>query len=132
MNLAKKKDLASRVLGVGKERIFFNPKNLNEISEAITRQDILDLHSKGIIKIKEKKGRKKIEKRKNKRGPGKIKKRVRDKKQEYVKLTRKLRKYLKILKLQNKISLEKYYELRKKIKAKYFRNLKHLKEVLKE
>ncbi len=132
MNLKNKKEFAARVLGVGKERVFFNQENLNEITEALTRQDILDLHSKGAIKIKEKKGRKKVEKRKHKRGPGKIKKRVKNKKREYVLLTRKLRRFLKVLKIKNKINKEKYYEMRKKIKAHYFRSLKHLQEVLKE
>ncbi|MEM4181683.1 MAG: 50S ribosomal protein L19e [Candidatus Pacearchaeota archaeon] len=131
MNLAKKKELAAKVFGVGKKRIYFNPEHLSEISEALTRQDILDLKEKGIIKIKEKNGRRKIEKRKHKRGHGKIKKRVRNKKQEYVKLTRKLRNYIRNLKMHKKIDLEKYYEIRKKIKAKYFRSLKHLQEFLK-
>ena len=40
MNLSKKKKLAAKTLGVGKGRLQFKQENLNEIKEAITRQDI--------------------------------------------------------------------------------------------
>ncbi len=59
MNLEKKKKLAARTLNVGKERIIFLKSRLEEIKEAITRQDIKDLHKDGAIIIKEEKGRKK-------------------------------------------------------------------------
>jgi large subunit ribosomal protein L19e len=67
MNLKNKKWLASRVLNVGKERIFFSPTGLKQIDDAITRQDIIDLKESGVIVIKEPNGRKKIERRKHKR-----------------------------------------------------------------
>ena len=41
--LDRRKDLASRVLGVGKRRIIFDSSRLSEIKEAITKQDIKDL-----------------------------------------------------------------------------------------
>ncbi|MEM4330962.1 MAG: 50S ribosomal protein L19e [Candidatus Pacearchaeota archaeon] len=131
MNLRKKRELAARVLNVGKDRIYFSQANLKEIGEAITRQDILDLYEKGIIKIKEKKGRRKVKRRKRKRGIGSIKKRVVDKKREYIIITRKLRAYLKYLKNKKEISKEKYYELRKKIRAHAFKSKKQLIEALK-
>ena len=40
LNLNKKKELASKVLKVGKNRILFNTEGLSEIKEAITKQDI--------------------------------------------------------------------------------------------
>ena len=43
MKLDKKKTIAARVLNVGKDRVWFNPERLQEIKEAITRQDIKDL-----------------------------------------------------------------------------------------
>ena len=95
MNLAKKRQIAARSLRVGKNRVIFNMGGLSEIKEAITKQDIKDLHSEGIIGIRPLKGGKKIKKRKNRRGPGKIKKKVNKRKQIYVKITRKLRGYLK-------------------------------------
>jgi|TARA_B100001971_G_C18040214_1_gene457254 large subunit ribosomal protein L19e len=129
-NLRTRKELASKVLKVGKNRIKFSSENLAEIKEAITKQDIRDLHKEGFISIKPVKGRKKIVRRKTRRGPGKIKKTVNKRKQIYVKITRKLRKYLKELKLQGRISNELFLELRKKIRMRVFRSKIHLREHL--
>lgn len=130
MNLSKKKQLAAKVLKVGKKRIHFNNENLAEIKEAITKQDIKDLYTEGIITIKPVKGRKRVKKRKTRRGPGKIKKKIRRRKQTYVKITRKLREYLKYLKKQGIISNELFLGLRKKIRMRDFRSKAHLKEHL--
>ncbi len=129
MKLDKKKELAAKTLKIGKGRIIFDETRLAEIKEAITKQDIKDLQKSGVIKIKPEKGRKK-KKRKTKRGAGKIKKRVKRRKQEYVKITRKLRSYIKELKKQNKIKKEDYQKLRKKIKARAFKSKAQLKEYL--
>ena len=129
-NLNKKKDLAAKTLRVGKNRIHFNNDNFAELKEAITKQDIKELHAEGIITIKPIKGRKKIKRRKTKRGPGKIKKTVNKRKQIYVKITRKLRTYLKELKSLGVIDSKLYQELRKKIRMRTFRSKAHLKEYL--
>jgi len=131
-NLANKKALAARTLNVGKKRICFNSANFAEIKEAITKQDIRDLYSEGAIKIKPIKGRRKIKRRKTKRGPGKIKKTVNKRKQIYVKITRKLRAYLKELKKIKVIENALYIELRKKIRMREFKSKAHLKEYLKD
>ena len=127
MNLLKKKELAAKALNVGKNRIKFNTESISEIKEAITKQDIRGLAQEGLITIKPIKGRRKVEKRNRKRGAGKIKKTINHRKQLYVKLTRKLRKYLKELKRNNEIDLAIYKQLRKKIKMKVMLNplLKH-------
>ena len=130
MNLTIKKELASKVLKVGKNRIHFNSENLAEIKEAITKQDIRDLYEAGIITIKEITGRKKIVRRKTRRGPGKIKKTVNKRKQVYVKITRKLRNYIKELKKLGRITNEDYKTLRKKIRMRAFRSKAHLREQL--
>ena len=108
----------------------FNSENLAEIKEAITKQDIRDLHESGIIAIKPVKGRKKIVRRKTKRGPGKIKKKVNKRKQVYVKITRKLRGYIKELKKLGRITNDDYKTLRKKIRMRAFRSKAHLREQL--
>ena len=131
MKLDKKKELAAKTLDVGKNRIAFSNEHLSEIKEAITKQDIIDLHKSGAIKIKPVKGRKKVEKRKTKRKLGKIKIKPGRRKKDYVLMTRKLRKYLKGMKVQNKLETEKYKDMRKKIRARYFKSLSQLKEVLK-
>lgn len=132
MNLAKKKDLAAKVLKVGKNRIVFVEEHLGEIKEAISRMDILDLHKSGAILIKEVNGRKKIVKRKHRRRTGKIKKKVNGRKQEYVIITRKLRKFVRGLVRVGAVDKEKNRELRKQIKARKFKSKRHLKENLEE
>lgn len=128
MNLNKKKSLASRTLGIGKTRIVFNINNLNEIKEAITKQDIRDLVANGAIIIKSPKGRKKIVKRNLRRRMGSVRKKVKTGKQDYVKRIRKLRSYLKELKSHDKVSGEKYWKIRKELKASTHKTKHHIKE----
>lgn len=127
MNLGKKKALASRTLNVGKERIFFVPSRLDEIKEAMTKQDIRDLNKEGAILIKEIKGRRTKPKRKTKKSDGNKKKNIRNKKKRYIAHTRKLRKYLKEIKKQGKISKKGAKEIRKKIRNKDYKSKAHLK-----
>ena len=130
MNLAKKKALAARTLGVGKGRIIFVNARVNEIKEAITKQDIRDLNKEGAILIKEIKGRKRnINKKKKRRSTGNVRKKVNKRKQEYVKLTRKLRNYVAVMLKDKKISKIEVKETRKKIRNRVFRSLAHLKEL---
>lgn len=130
MNLRKKKELAAKVLNVGKNRLIFKNENLSEIKEAITRQDIISLKDDGIILIKPIKGRKKIKKRKIRRGFGKIKKNVNKRKQVYVKITRKLREYIKNLRNSGVINRELYKKLRNKIRMREFKSKSNLKDYL--
>lgn len=131
MNLRKKKNLTARALGVGKQRIAFVNERKNEIKDAITKADIRDLVRSGAIKIKEIKGRKKVETRKRKRGPGKVKKKLNNRKAEYVIITRKLRGYVKGLYEADKIDRTKYHALRKRIKNREFANQIQIKEYIK-
>ena len=103
MNLNKKKKLAERTFGIGKSRIVFVDSRLEDIKEAITKQDIRDLYKDGAIIIKEKIGRKKIIKKRN-RSTGNIRKKIKKRKKDYVILTRKLRRYILDMKKQGKIS----------------------------
>ncbi|MFB6246744.1 MAG: 50S ribosomal protein L19e [Candidatus Pacearchaeota archaeon] len=130
MKLGRKKSLAARALDVGHQRIKFVGPRKDEIKEAITKQDIKDLVSSGAIVVKERSGRKKIEKRKNPRGPGKIKKKINTRKQDYVKKTRKFRNYIKKLKDAEKITSGEYKEIRKKIRNKEFRDKSQLKRYI--
>lgn len=129
-NLLNKRNLAAKTLGVGKNRIWFNSENFSDIKEAITKQDIKELYAEGIIAVKPIKGRRKIVRRKIRRGPGKIKRTIKKRKQTYVKITRKLRKYLAELKRLGRINHDLYRELRNKIRMRVFRSKAHLKEYL--
>ncbi|MEA3329772.1 MAG: 50S ribosomal protein L19e [Nanoarchaeota archaeon] len=130
MNLRRKTKLASDTLKVGKKKIVFNIEKLDEIKEAITKQDIRDLKESGAISIKEPKGRKKQVKRKTRRRVGKVKIRVKTRKQDYVKMTRKLRAYLKELKKQERLSQNVIIDARKKIRNKFYKSKRHLKQEL--
>ncbi len=131
MKLEKKKDLIARALGVGKNRLVLNNARLPEIKEAITRQDIKDLLSSGAINVKEKKGRKKNEKKTARRREGSFRQKNRGGKTKYVILTRKLRGYLKNMKIKGKSTKENYLILRKEIRASEFKSLAHFKERIK-
>lgn len=130
MQLAKKKALAAKALGVGKSRVIFVEGNLPQISEAITRADMLDLFNSGAIKLHDVKGRKTPVKRKTQRGVGKIKKRVNKRKQEYAKSTRKFRKIAKNMLRLGKIDAEKHQKIRRLIRARHFKSKRHLNESL--
>jgi len=128
MNLSKKKELAKRTFGVGEDRIVFVESRLNDIKEAITKQDMRDLRQDKAIIIKEKKGRKKVIRKRRRRSTGNIRKKINTRKRDYVILTRKLRKYVLEIKNQGKISKEEVNDIRKKIRNKAFRSKSHLKE----
>ncbi len=130
MNLAKKKLLAVKALGVGKDRIVFLKSRLDEIKEALTKQDIKDLQKDGAITVKNVKGRKKIQRRKRKRGDGKIRKKINKRKKEYIATTRKLRDYIAELKKKGELSREEIISIRKKIRNKYFKSKNHLKDYI--
>ena len=128
MNLRKKKALAARTFGVGIERIEFLQPRVEEIKEAITKQDIRDLHKDGAIIIKRVKGRKRKPIKSKKKTTGNIRKKLKKRKQNYVILTRKLRKHL--AENKEKLTEKENKDLRKKIRNKFFRSKSHLKEYM--
>ena len=132
MNLRNKKELAKRTFNIGKDRIVFLKSRLEEIKEALTKQDIRDLRQDGAILIKDIKGRKKVKKRKTRKGPGKIKKKIKTRKQDYVIMTRKLRRYVAEMKKQGKLSPVEVKDIRKKIRNRIFRSKAHLKQYIEE
>lgn len=132
MNLAKKKILAAKTLGVGKARIVFNNSRLDEIKDAITKQDMRDLFASKAISIKEIKGTRRKPKRKTRRRAGSIKMPVKNSKRHYITITRKLRAYVKELKKQGLLNPEQFALLRKEIRARVFRSKVALKERIQE
>ena len=126
MNLTKKKSLAARTLGVGQGRIKFVESRLDEVKEALTKQDIRDLHKDGAIIIAEIKGRKTKPRKKKKRSVGNIRKKVNKRKKEYVILTRKLRKHL--YEVEDKLTKKEKDDLKKKIRNRFFTSKANFKE----
>jgi large subunit ribosomal protein L19e len=130
MKLEKKKKIAAKVLGVGKDRIVFNTTKLAEIKEAITRQDIRDLFTQKAITVKEIRGRLKVVRHKtSRRRKGSIHKQARDSKREYIIITRKLRAFIGHLRREGKLTEEKYQQLRREIRTRAFHSLAHMKEM---
>src|SRR3989304_1887135 len=130
MNLSSKKELAKRTFGVGKDRIIFVESRMEDIKEAITKQDLRDLMKEGAIIIKNAGGRRRNAGKRS-RDNRKIKKSLNTRKRDYVRATRKLRIYAREMKMSGKISADDLLELRKKIRNKFFRSKVHLKEHLK-
>ena len=128
MNLSKKKELAMRALKVGRERIVFVQGRLEDIKEAITKQDIRDLHKDKAILVKTISGTKRNTNKKARRSTGNIKKKVKTRKRDYVTMTRKLRAYVVELKKRGELSPEEATEIRKKIRNRDYRSKANLRD----
>jgi large subunit ribosomal protein L19e len=132
MNLRNKKELAAKTLHVGKSRIVFVLERMDEIKEALTKEDIRALHQEGAILVKDVKGRKTQIKKKKKRSVGNVRKKVNRRKKDYVIITRKLRGFIRELKNQGRLSNEEVKEIRKKIRNKEFKSKANLKTYIGE
>ena len=140
MNLRSKRRLAAEVLGVGKDRIIFDPEAQDLIQDAITRSTIRGLLGMGGIKIAPVKGvsrgRARTEHAKGKsRGQGSFRgaKTARTpRKTVWVKKVRALRWRLKVARDRNEISKDQYRKLYSQVKGGQVRGVKHLQEIMKE
>ncbi len=142
VNIAKKRELVARVLGVGANRIRFEPDRLEDVADSITRDNIRSLVNSGAIWTVQPRGTSRgraIEKRSvwkvHGKGPGlkKGKKTARvGKKEVYVIKVRSMRYHLKVLKDRKDITNEIYWQLYKKVNGGQVRSLAHLRELVKE
>ena len=142
VNLRAKKRLVSRVVGVGVHRIWFDAEHVDDITDAITRDNIRSLITANTIKIKPftgtSRGRAKIKKiQKSKRGTtagskkGPKGARI-GKKQVYVKKVRALRYLLKVAKDRKEITNPQFWSLYKKVGGNTVRNKAHLRQLIDE
>ena len=142
VNLHAKKQLASRIVGVGVHRVRFDSEHLDDIADAITRDDIRSLITANTISVKSFKGtsrgRAKIKKiQKSKRGATQGSKKGRKgarvgKKSVYVNKVRALRYILKIAKDRKEITNDVFKIVYKKIRGNTIRNKAHLRTVIEE
>jgi large subunit ribosomal protein L19e len=142
VNIRKKRELAARILGVGINRIRFEPDKLDEVGDSITRENIRTLINNGTIWTVKPKGTsrarakaKLIIRRKHGTGLGskKGKKTARTGKKElYVIKVRSMRYHLKVLKDRNDINRETYWSLYKKVNGGQVRSLAHLRDLVKQ
>jgi len=142
VNLKAKKRLASRVTGVGIHRIKFDTDHLDDIADAITRENIRSLITANTIRIKSFTGtsRGRAQKKKdqrNKRGTTQGSKRGRKgarvgKKTVYVAKVRSLRRLLKIAKDRKDLTNPEFWVLYKKVGGNTVRNKAHLRALMEE
>lgn len=142
INLRDKRELAARTLGVGANRLRFEPEYMEDVIDAITRDDIRSLVTARTIYVVGKKGTsrgraraKHLKNKKRGRGPGskKGRKGAREgKKQIWVKKVRAQRRHIKIMKSRGDIDKKAFWSLYKKINGGQVRSLSHLRELVKE
>ncbi|NOJ29010.1 MAG: 50S ribosomal protein L19e [Nitrososphaeraceae archaeon] len=142
VNLKKKRELVSRMLGVGANRIHFEPDKLDDIADSITREDIRKLIKNGSIWTSKVKGTSRSRAKEKasthkKHGTGmgskQGKKTVRmGKKETYVKKIRAMRYRLKVMKSRNDINREIFWNLYKKVNGGQVRSLAHLRDLVKQ
>jgi large subunit ribosomal protein L19e len=143
MKLTTQKRLAAHVMKCGQTRVWMDPDFEDEISLAITRDDIRRLVDEGAIQRKPVRGvsrgraRYKLrQKRKGQRsGPGKKKGKATSKlsgKDRWMMKIRPMRKELRKLRDEGKITPKVYRELYLKAKGNAFRNTGHLRTYISE
>ena len=142
VNLKAKKRLAARVSGVGVNRIKFDTDHLDDIADAITRENIRSLFTANTIRIKSftgtSRGRAQAKKdQRSKRGTTQGSKRGRKgarvgKKEVYVAKVRSLRRLLKIAKDRKDLTNPEFWILYKKVGGNTVRNKAHLRTLMEE
>lgn len=143
MSLKAQRRMAAEILKCGENRVYFDPYLIDEISMAITREDVRNLVKEGIIKKKYKKGisnfRKKVlherKKRGRARGLGKRKgtKLSRTpKKEAWMKKIRPQRRELKKLRDRKLITTTTYRKLYKNAKGGMFASVAQMHRYIKE
>ena len=143
MNLKPQKRMAAEILKCGENRVYFDPYLIEDISLAITREDIRNLIKQGIIQKKYKTGiskhRKNVRHEKKKKGrrrglgKRKGKKYARTpKKRAWIKRIRPQRRELKKLRDRKLITAANYRKLYKNAKGGLFTSVSQLNRYIKE
>jgi large subunit ribosomal protein L19e len=143
MNLKPQRRMAAEILKCGENRVYVDPYLIEDISLAITREDIRNLIKQGIIQKKYKQGisnyRKKVHHERKKkgraRGLGKRKgtKHARSpKKKNWIKRIRPIRRELKKLRDRKQITAANYRKLYKNAKGGMFTSVAQLNRYIKE
>jgi len=143
MNLKPQKRMAAEILKCGENRVYFDPYLIEDVSLAITREDIRNLIKQGVVQKKYKKGISKYRKnlqheRKKKgraRGLGKRKgtKHARTpKKKAWIRRIRPLRRELKKLRDRKLITAANYRKLYRNAKGGMFTSVAQLNRFIKE
>ncbi|MCL5009381.1 MAG: 50S ribosomal protein L19e [Candidatus Parvarchaeota archaeon] len=139
--LKTQRRLASKLLGVGEERVWLDPSKFKEIKEAITRVDIDNLIDKGVIKKKALVGQSRsraralhLKKRKGRRKGYGSRKGLKSARSNFTWLeqVRVLRAELVKQREAGKIDGDTFRFLYRKIKGNAFHSLTHMRSVIEE
>lgn len=143
MRLSTQRRLAAKILGVGVNRVWIDPERLNDVSAAITKDDIRRLIGDGAIKARPKGGvsrvraRERLVQRKKgrRRGEGSRKGSAKARvptKRAWISRVRPLRARLRELRDGGKIDPRQYRRIYRMVKGGAFRSKAHLEAYLKE
>lgn len=143
MNVKIQKRIASKLLKAGSKKVVFDEDKLPEIKEAITKKDIRNLISRGIMTAKKERGisryrarRRLIQKRKGRRsgeGSRKGKRGARlSRKKKWMLAARIQRDFIKNLRDKEMVNRSDYGNMYKKIKGGFFRSKRHIRLYLDE
>ena len=142
VNLKAKKRLVARITGVGVNRVKFDSDHLDDIADAITRDNIRSLITANTIKIKKIVGtsrgraqtkRTQKKKRGTTQGSKKGRKGARTKRKDtHMIKVRALRYRLKIAKDRKEITNPEFWQLYKMIGGNNIRNSAHLRSLIEE
>jgi large subunit ribosomal protein L19e len=143
VNLIPQKRIASRILGVGINRVWIDPDVEEDLSLALTREDVRKLISDGVIRKKQIRGvsraRARIiskqKKRGQRRGYGSRKGRSgarQSSKEMWIAKVRSQRRYIRGLRDNQLILPTQYRTLYAKIKGNSFRSVTHLRNTVED
>ena len=129
MKLTTQKRMAADILGVGRNRVIFDPLRLEEIKQAITKVDISDLIKDRAIRSRP--GKTKVKKERKRKGTGSTKFTILNRKRKYINKIRKIRSYVVEQSEKGELSKQLGDEIRKYAKAGQFKSLRNVKEYIK-
>ncbi|MFX1506285.1 MAG: 50S ribosomal protein L19e [Promethearchaeota archaeon] len=143
MNLTPQKKIAAKILGVGVRRVWIDPNVEEDLSLALTRDDVRKLISDRVIRKKRVKGVSKgrtrvvqVQKsRGQRRGHGKRKGRIgahQPSKKIWINKVRSQRRYLRGLRDNQLITPAQYRKLYVKVKGNSYRSVAHLRNTIED
>lgn len=132
MRLRTQRRLAAEILKVGENRIWMDPSRTEEISLAISKEDIKKLIKKRFIRAKPERGTSRGRLQRRKRGPGSREGPSEREKLRWMRKVRALRKMLKELRDKKVLDSSQYRKLYRMVKGGYFRDRGHLTLYLKK
>ncbi len=141
-DLKTQKRIAAAVLKIGKTRVWVNPAAADEISQAMTRDDVREVIKQGLIQEKPAKvqsrarAKKHIELKKKRKGRGQGKRRGtaggrKSDKEKWMEKVRAQRRFIKNLREKDTINASTYRKYYLRVKGGNYTTIKQLKESMK-